>query len=129
MDLLGRRGDFRFSGGSWWWILKLAYDYGWKPKGTRPSQITTDCDVKEWDGSYFFNMFQEVDAADAKNIARALEKVIKDIPDKPNRKAHWLARHDKDEKVTPFEYWSGKVRKRYIKAFIKFCKAGAFNIG
>ena len=91
MDLSGAGGKERFNNASWSKILKLASEYGWKPRGTEPErwhdaatgrlceQLSPNPD--EWDGSYSSNDFQWVTDEDAANIAYALEQALDDIPD------------------------------------------------
>lgn len=127
-NLIGYGGNMRFSGGSWSWILQLASEYGWKPQGTKPSAITKELGIKKWDGNYFSNLYQFITKKDAKNMARALEKALIDIPNKANRKAQRREKHGDERGIIGLDYWSGKRGKTYIKKFIKFCKAGRFCV-
>lgn len=126
IDLLGkgRKEDFRFNIFAWREILMLAIDYGWKPKGTFENngkgEILPREEAPDWSGTYFTNDGQIADQEDAKNLAEALEKALMDIPYK---------RIKHTEKISsPLKYWSGKGGKKYIKAFIKFCKDGEFYL-
>jgi hypothetical protein len=114
MDLHGAAGYFRFNNWSWYQVLELAYEYGWKPAGTEPGQwcdpetgeldeqLSPDPD--EWDGTYFSNDHQWVTDEDAANIADALERALEDKPD------------------------SSDEAKQWVRDFIAFCRAGAFFI-
>jgi len=75
-------------------LLELAFEFGWKPEGTRdprygvfdldPSPDTVD---REWDGDYFTNSFQLVSDSDARSLGQALLRAADDIrkrrPDAP----------------------------------------------
>lgn len=134
MDLSGGGGDFRFNMTSWRFILRLAYKYGWKPKGTNVSEVTLgimgvkDPSESNWDGSYFSNEWQEVDDEDALHIANALEKALPAIPDQKNKDMQYLINHKELKDIDPLQFWSGKGNKAYIKKFIKFCRKGYFLI-
>ena len=73
-DTMGR--EFNLNWAAWDSALSLAEHYGWKPSGTS----APDCDQSGavepvlWDGSYWGNNFQIVEAEDAKGIARALTR-------------------------------------------------------
>jgi hypothetical protein len=97
MDLLSKKGDrFYFNMSDWPKILKLAFDNGWKPQGTVGGGLYEV--LPDWDGNYFDNEGQWIEAEDAANIANALEREPKLI--------------DNIE----------------MKIFINFCRKGAFKI-
>ena len=114
MDLDGAGGIERFNNTSWCKMLKLAYEYGWKPAGTEPGQwINSETgevdeqmspDPDEWDGTYFTNDSQWVTEEDAANIADALERAVEDESDPSDEGLHW------------------------VRDFIAFCRAGEFYI-
>lgn len=124
-DVNGKYKNFRFTCFSWRKVLDLAYRHGWKPKGTKPSEIFKisgwDPHKHKWCGTYFSNDWQLVDEKDAKNLAGGLKKALKEVSN--NR----INLKDVD-KITSLEYWSGKENKEYIKKFIDFCESGGFYI-
>jgi hypothetical protein len=86
----------------------------------------------EWDGNYDTNDGQRVTAEDAAALADALEQALPDVP------SHDALAHKTkevggmrcipiDADVSPLEYFSGKGRAR-LTAFIRFCRAGGFEI-
>jgi len=131
MDLHGVAGGYaRFSNRSWRNVLKLAYEYGWKPLGTEMDEWIGRPD--EWNGGYFSNDLQWVAEGDAARIANALEDALKDIPDhdvdetEVEHELVW-AIFNFDDPVPPLEYFSG-AGKQKIRAFVEFCRAGGFRI-
>ena len=66
-------------------LLRLAYLFGWKPRGTEPPTFDHGgyivIDSSDWDGDYFGNSFQNVTEEDAKEIAVSLQKALQYIPD------------------------------------------------
>jgi hypothetical protein len=109
MDLSGKCGYFRFNNGTWREVLKLAYDYGWKPAGTEPGRWIDEtgeldkqlsANPETWDSiDYFSNSFQWVTDEDAANIARALERALEDFPNKDT-----------------------------VRDFVDYCRVGGFSI-
>jgi hypothetical protein len=101
---------------------------------------------ESWQGGYGTNDFQVVSAQDAAALADALERALPDLP-KYNALEHkgrdvssfppelcdqlralgvsQLIPADAD--INPFERFSGRGRD-YLRGFIAFCRAGAFNI-
>lgn len=97
-DLVSKTaGDFRFNQFAWPKALDLAKLYDWQPQGTRinveflrhlareegvdPTTLIAER-IVAFDGSYYSNDGQIVTAADALNLALALEKALDDIPDR-----------------------------------------------
>ena len=56
-------------------FLDFAVLYGWVPMGTVKTEVS------EWSGKYHSNGDQQVTGDDARNMAAALRKGLKDIPD------------------------------------------------
>ena len=97
MDLRGKGGYFRFSHRAWGTVLKLAWEHGWEPAGTKPpewaayapdgvtvDEVATRAERQRhanWDGIYCSNNHQVVSDEDAANIADALERALDDVPD------------------------------------------------
>jgi hypothetical protein len=106
----------------------------------------------EWDGSYLGNCFQRVTDEDAARIADALEQALDDIPDF-DAAEKWVEYGPTDIgptdmptgpverslveegfavsvpnwSLSPLEYFSGED-KQLVRAFIAYCRAGAFHI-
>lgn len=158
MDLInGAGGIERFSNTSWREMLKVAYEYGWKPAGTEPGEWidpeTGELDKRlspdpdEWDGNYFSNDCQWVTEEDAAHIADALERALKDMPacnTDEKRVEHGLsnlpaspvesslveqglAASGPNVPSSPLEFFSDEGKQR-IRAFIAYCRVGAFFI-
>jgi len=73
MNLFSIKGShFYFNRWNWSQILKLAFDNGWKPQGTVGGGLYEV--LPDWDGNYFYNEGQWVEAEDAANIVNALER-------------------------------------------------------
>jgi len=131
MDLEGEGGSFHFNIFQWSAVLVLAQSNGWEPAGTVLAQ------EPDWSGGYGTNDGQTVPAADAGQLADALERALPDIPD------HDALEHkakvvdlpdlgptrvlDAQEKVSPIELFSGDS-KEYLRRFIRYCRAGSFQI-
>jgi hypothetical protein len=97
MDLRGEGGYFRSSHRAWGTALKLAWEHGWEPAGTKPPEFTVYASdgvtvdevatrswrhcYANWDGGYFSNDYQVVSDEDAANIADALERALDYVPD------------------------------------------------
>lgn len=121
-------GDYtRFSAAYWCEVLKLAYEYGWKPLGTEmdewinPETGELFGQIDDWSGTYFSNDLQWVTEEDSAGIANALERALKDIPDCDTYDAA------DEESMGCLEFFSG-AEKQQIEAFIAFCRAGGFRI-
>jgi len=142
MSLCGKEGDIHFNIFTWNRILKLAYWYGWKPKGTEApdwegiygTPIHPDYKHPDWEGTYFSNEGQFVTDRDANSIAAALEQALDNIPDHD-------AMEDKEiyicdisgfdmqaaQDASPIEYFSGQG-KTGVRDFIEFSRTGGFCI-
>jgi len=137
---------------TWSRILGLARFYGWQPMGTLPPYLHNlrkpSYAEHMWDGNYFRNEGQVVQANDAMGLAIALQQSLDDIPDEnPERELdakddlpEWLSPAekalirgglDKHEDlplgILPFEYFAGDGKRNLIE-FIRFCKLGEFVI-
>jgi hypothetical protein len=150
MDLGGKGGYFRFNNATWREVLKLAYDYGWKPAGTEPGRWIDEMgeldkqmcpDPETWESmDYFSNGYQWVTDEDAGNIAEALERALEDIPDEDT--VGVLAASlsfdpvggevsgidtEQEKNLTPLDWFSGEY-KQMVREFIDYCRAGEFFI-
>jgi hypothetical protein len=136
-------------------LLDLAHEYGWEPAGTEPPQwIATNPDgsidhemtamysrsKENWDGSYFSNDGQYVTDEEAASIADALERALDDIPDEETeakveaiKLQPWLAYGSRgpqyDIPLSLIDKFSGRSRKKQVKDFMAFCRAGGFSVG
>ena len=140
--LNGKFQEFDWSMVGWGRILELACAHGWKPAGTRLQNITCrfvgkDGDTiiylwplmkwsRRWKGGYDSNGTQIVTAPDARAMAAALARSLRHIPDEevPPRKR---VKGDEEEEEV-HSYFSGKICKNNLRVFIRFCRAGAFQI-
>ncbi len=80
-DLINRQGEpFRFNIWVYPNVLKLAYAYGWEPKGTKAPRGYKPKDGKPWDNDYFDTGGARVTQGDALGMGNALLKALTDIP-------------------------------------------------
>jgi hypothetical protein len=143
----GEGGTIRFSKPQYGLALKMAFDRGWKPRGTiaptewgeRPEHLDKYGNVREWPVmNYFAGMGERVSDEDAADIARVLGAVMDDIPDH-DALAHKvlttvdLPYHEDirllkpGAKVNMFEFFSGK-NKELLRRFVDLCGKGGFEI-
>ena len=74
-DLTNAAGEYhQWKSLGWWHLLNLAKSYGWVPQGTQAPDEMPD----KWDGNYFRNEGQKIAAADASELAVALERLLAD---------------------------------------------------
>lgn len=86
MDLGSKHGNIRLAKWLWGEFLNLAHEYGWNLKRTKAPTLyyaddATPTPCLNWDGSYFWNSYQIVEAADSANIAEALERAMPETSD------------------------------------------------
>ena len=132
---------FRFNFYWWKYVLTIAINYGWKPKGTIN-------DEDNWESmDYVTNSAQIVEEDDAKNLAKALRSSMIDIPstrivynsmEKINSYDEFretIINHfnkelsnDKEDFVEALAVFSGPEAKNYLHEFIEFCEEGGFSI-
>lgn len=121
MDLIGPGRFFGWNNESWRNLLALGEEYGWKPAGTGPPRRRL---ASEWTGPVRMAAYNSNDGArfyarDAKALAEALARALRDIPEKklpPGR-----------EPTTPLEFFAGWGPSE-IGAFVRFCLKGSFRI-
>lgn len=118
MDLEGTGGYFRWTYSGWSRVLELAVEYGWEPVGTGPPRGTLK---RDWLGSYDSNERQLLYARDAKNLADALEKALKDIPERE------VGKRKVNANKTAREFFSGWGQDS-LTGFIVYCRKGSFRI-
>ena len=81
-DLTSESGDWcYFNVSMWYWVLALAFAFGWRPAGTAAPTINEgleECDPDpNWDGTnYFTNSHQAVIELDARAIGEALHRAL-----------------------------------------------------
>jgi hypothetical protein len=114
ISLGSKYGNLRMANYLWREILNLAHEYGWNPKGTKAPSLyygddSTPAACPNWDGSYFENSYQLVEADDSANIAEALERAL------PHT-------HD-------YLFNDGTGYRALLQKFIDLCRAGSFHIG
>jgi len=116
--------DFRWTEFFWVKVLKLAEKNGWRAKGTT---IPRDYDRPDWDGNYYYNSGEIVEAEDALNLAEALTKSLATLPKediplpKPNTKEY--------DQIPLEQFFSGSNGRKSLEDFIAFCRKGSFEIG
>jgi hypothetical protein len=114
-------------------LLSLAEFYGWQPAGTTTPELQwTPGHI--WNGGYFSNDGQTVAAADAHELAAALERALPDIPDE-DLLANYRRDPTDDIRLPPIPdgidervSFSGVECKSMIRDFIKYCRGGEFQI-
>lgn len=116
MDLSGRGGFFQWNNAAWRNVLKLGQRFGWEPTGTGPPRGVAK---SRWSGTYVSNDGALFCAQDARNLANALARALKEIPAKPYRK--------RGRSQTFLETFGGWGRPTVTK-FIRFCRKGNFRI-
>lgn len=121
-DLTNHIREFPLGMRDWYKLLELAEAYGWKPKGTTFHKALNPVAAqwKNWSGNYHSFDNPLVDEDDAKNMAKAIKKALKDLSEERVKK-------NLDD-MTLTEVWSGKEFKKFLKDFIKFCNEGCFII-
>jgi hypothetical protein len=142
---------FRFSVTSWDKVLELARMYGWTPQGTAAPTVYIDGQELEelWAGGYFTNEYQTVTTPDARAIADALTAALDDVPDQQVAEYQFHESQDAlgqaltsmlgprgghvgvfgpDPERSALTWFSGPGQKEKLRAFIAYCRAGAFCI-
>lgn len=140
----GPGGRIVFPNLHWGLVMKTAYDWGWKPRGTlEPAgwsdRAGPDGQPRRWHKhNYFTRAGQLVTDEDAAAIADALEAIMPDIPDHdammhkvasvidfPDTKQLRMLRPG--ARYNAFEFFSGP-NKPLLRRFIDLCRAGGFTI-
>ncbi len=127
--------DQRFNIWGWRSLFTLALYFGWEPQGTvskiwknnKTGELVGHQDYDpdkckdgewvnddDWDGSYFYNDWQEITADDAQNLAEALEKALEYMSDNKT---------DKTEEA--LNNWSGLEAQEVVKDCINLFKSGS----
>jgi hypothetical protein len=135
MHLHGVKGDFGWNAFSWIKLLRLAQNYGWQPAGTTISAAELKSMPNgKWDGNYTTNDRQIVSAADAKALASALDRAIKDIPSDDviaqyRAPSGGIQILPNPPEISDLDWFCGAESKAEIREFISFCNRGEFQIG
>ncbi|MFG0327406.1 MAG: hypothetical protein ACF8SC_09110 [Phycisphaerales bacterium JB037] len=131
----------------WATLLRLAWDYGWRPRGTLPPPHWTTPELRlkaaEWNGAdYVTCRGQIVTAPDAQRLAEALRAVADDLSPEDPDPAHDeqlglrrvpmpgyppVAFLSDARPMSPFEFFGGSNRAGFHR-FVSFCQGGAFAI-
>lgn len=141
--LVGAGGDIWASKFEWGQLRRLAQSYGWVPAGT----VLDEPDV-DWNGGYQTNDWQRVTADDARNLADALSRALRDLPaDDDKRRSvtiqvelppafHSLPANpvmdsialEDMERLTPLDWFGGDEGRKTVQKYIDFIGAGEFVI-
>lgn len=141
--LRGPTGDFTFNNKGWGILLKLAFDFGWRPRGTHApahwQTVPTEWSPNPWNAAdYFTGRGQIVTPKDAAALADALAGAMDDIPNHDPFQTETgddldLPGYPKlriltsDRTVNAFEVFGG-VNKPGFREFVVFCRKGQFAI-
>ena len=112
---------------AWMYMIRLADQYGWQPRGTVLIDPTSGEPRPVWDGSYVLTVGQIAMAEDVSAMADALERALSDIPDKDVAPA--LTEENKPQwfRFDPLAMLSGP-RKRDVQMMANFCREGSLVI-
>ncbi len=121
MDLIGPGRFFHWNIRGWCSVLELGAQYRRKGTGTGPPPGRL---ASEWTGAIRMATYGSNDGArfyarDARALADALSRAVRDIPEKRLPRG-------RDPK-TPLEYFAG-WGKPHLRRFIRFCRKGSFRI-
>jgi hypothetical protein len=99
-------------------MLDLALKHGWKP--------ANDADF----GFYELNQGNRVTAKDARNLAAALERAYEFLPKQETMlpKLKKNGEPKRGEKITVYDFFSGREARAFVKKCAAFCRKGAFEI-
>jgi hypothetical protein len=128
------RGDFGWDVFSWQKLLRLAESYGWRPAGTTlPEAELKWMPDGRWDGSYTSNDGQTVVAADARSLAEALDRAVRDIPSEDVIAQHrapsgGIQIFPNPPAISDRDWFCTDDTKTRIREFISFCYGGEFQI-
>ncbi len=141
--LRGESGDFILNNQGWAMLLRLAWDYGWRPRGTlHPAHWKTQ-ELAErattWNpADYVTCRGQRVAGLDAQLMADALAAVLDDLPNDDPIESETLIRVlapgfpeatylSDARRVHSFEQFGGMNKEGFL-TFIEFCRRGGFTI-
>ena len=134
MHLNSAKGDFGWDSFSWQKLLRLAEQYGWRPAGTTlPREELKWMPGGKWDGRYTSNDGQAVTAADARNLAEALDRALRDIPSEDviaqyRAPSGGIQILPNPPAISDLDWFCGNETRARIREFISYCYAGEFRI-
>ncbi|HXE53914.1 MAG TPA: hypothetical protein VN541_12905 [Tepidisphaeraceae bacterium] len=151
MDFIGAGGYFRFARSGWAEVRELAMEFGWHPMGTRPGRnairriryalrgegkAPTQIERaiaryrEAYHGDYTVNEGQAVIARDSRNLADALQLALHAIGDLFTETGERTRmRCDFTEPVLKMlRGFCDDESRTMLRQFIRFCRAGAFEI-
>jgi len=134
MHLHSARGDFGWDVFSRQKLLRLAERYGWKPAGTTLSEAELKwMPDGKWDGNYTTNGGQTVAPTDARSLAEALDRAVRDIPSQDVIAQHrapsgGIQILPNPPAISDLHWFCGDETKAKIREFIAYCYAGEFQI-
>lgn len=141
--LKGEQGEMLINNHGWAALLRLAWDYGWRPRGTLPprhwvTQSLRDR-ARDWPSAdYVTGRGQRVTPIDATLLGDALAAVFEDLsnddvpPDDSVQPFEMpgfpgLGYVSEGRRLHSFQMFGGSNRAGY-RAFVRFCRAGPFEI-
>jgi len=141
--LRGSQGEFILNNRGWATLLRLAWEKGWRPAGTKPppawdEQIAHD-PARSWNrADYVSCRGQRVTDGDAARIGDALAGVVDDVPSHdpmlgeevitipaPGSLPRLYVSPGKT--LNPFQILGGP-NKASFEAFVRYCRLGGFQI-
>lgn len=141
--LRGEHGDFALNNQGWVSLLRLAWDYGWRPRGTLPPEHWQTPRLRErareWPAAdYVTGRGQRVTAVDAQLLADALGAILDDLPNDDPIESDSLIRVrapgfpqvsyvSEARTIHTFEQFGGENRQGFTE-FLRFCRSGGFSI-
>jgi len=141
--LRGEQGEFVLNNAGWAMLLRLAWDYGWRPKGTRPPAhwaVGPNPErAEQWNpADYVTCRGQRVLDEDSDLLAEALAALIDDLPPTDPAEGDDLAHVEMPgfpprsfvsptRTVNAFEALGGSNREGF-REFLRFCRRGGFEI-
>lgn len=141
--LRGEHGDFVLNNKGWGLLLMMAWDYGWRPEGTRPPEhwkhVNRENLPETWaKADYVTGKGQRILAPDAKALGDALERAVDDLPNHDPLVEKEVARLNipafpsmrvvrSDVPTTNLEVFGGE-NKEGFRRLIAFCRAGELAV-
>lgn len=151
MDLYGKGGYYRWTGGAWHNVLTLASQFGWEPMGTEPGAnllrrlrydlrkkgktprqiaLAVQRERRGHHRLYCANDNQEVSAADARNLAAALGLALAAADELFTRSGARTRKRTTlpGELLDLLRSCCAGPARQPMAEFIAFCAAGRFAI-
>lgn len=134
MHLHSTKGDFTWDSFSWVKLIRLAEHYGWQPADTTiPESELKWMPNGQWNGNYTTNDGQTVTLADARSLAAALDRAVRDIPSENviaqyREPSGGIQILPNPPNISDLDWFCGPETKDRIREFVSFCYAGEFQI-